>query len=92
MKFFFFLFSYPSSYIDRQFRKFLFEYISSTSFLPIIYEEQQFKRMRQNILGQPTSQQSQVAISAATADLGNYPTIEESIQTTAVLNNKQRKQ
>ncbi len=44
--------------------------------------------MRQNILGQPTFSQSQAAMSAATADLDNYPSIdEESIQTTA--NNKQ---
>jgi hypothetical protein len=80
----FFLFSYPSSFIDKQFRKFLYEYISLTSFLPIINDEQQFKRIRQNILKQPTSQQSQVAISAATADLDNDPTTneEESIQAT----------
>jgi hypothetical protein len=88
--FFFFLFSYPSSFIDKQFRKFLYEYISLTSFLPLINDKQQFKRMRQNILGQPTPQQSQVAISAATADLDNYSTNEESIQTTTTIsNNKQ---
>lgn len=87
----FFSFSYPSSFINEQFRKFLYEYIPITSFLPIINDEQQFEHMRQNILGQPTSQQSQVAISAATADLDNDPpTNEESIQTTAQINNKQK--
>ncbi len=82
--------SYPSSFIDKQFRKFLYEYISLTSFLPIINDEQEFKPIRQHILGQPTPQQSQVTISAATADLDNYPTNEESIHTTAIVNNKQK--
>jgi hypothetical protein len=50
-------FSYSSSFIDRQFRNFSLEYMShSSSFLPIINDEQQFKRMRQNKLGQPTPQ------------------------------------
>jgi hypothetical protein len=43
--------------------------------------------IRQNILGQPTPRQSQVAISAATADLDNNQTDEvESIQRTNILN------
>jgi len=50
-------------------------------------DEQQFKRMRQNILGQPTPPQSQAAISAATADLDNEQTDEKSIQTTDISNN-----
>jgi len=58
-----------------------------TSFLPIINDEQQFKQMRQNILGQPTPQQSQVANSAATADLDNNQTDEEAIRTTEISNN-----
>jgi hypothetical protein len=60
---------------------------SSSSFLPIVNNEQEFKRMRQNILGQPTPQQTQVAISAATADLDNNPTDQEVIQTTNISKN-----
>lgn len=82
--------SYPSSFIDKHVRKFLYEYIPSTSFLPMLNDEQQFKRIRQHILGQPTPQQSQVAMSAASADLDNYPTNEQAIEkATNVLNNKQ---
>ena len=77
-------FSYPSSFIEKQFRKFSCTHMSSvsSSFLPIIHNEQEFKRIRQNILGQPTPQQTQVAINATTADLDNNPTDQEVIQTT----------
>ncbi|CAF1489648.1 unnamed protein product [Didymodactylos carnosus] len=78
-------------FIDKQFRKFSIEYMSSTlSFLSIINDEQQFKRIRQNILRQPTHQQLQVAISAATVDLDNDQTDEESIQRTDILNNTEK--
>jgi hypothetical protein len=85
-------FSYPSSFIEKQFRKFSLAHMSSTpsSFLPIIYDEQEFKRIRRNILGQPTPQQTQVAISATTADLDNNPTDQEVIQTTDVSNNMKK--
>ena len=64
------IFRYPSTFIDKKFRKFFNGYISSYSpFLPIITDEEQFKRMRQNILKQPTHRQSQVAFIASIADL-----------------------
>ena len=67
-------FSYPSSFIDDQFGKFFDEYTYPTSFLKIIENEQQFSLLRQEILGQPTPEQSQVAASAATADIDNEQT------------------
>lgn len=68
-----FLFSYPSSFIHHQFQQFFKEYIQLSPFLPSIENEQQFHVIRQTILNQPTSQQSQIAMSAATADLDNDP-------------------
>jgi len=51
-------FSYPSTFIDNEFFKFFFEYISTSPFLPFIDDEKQFFRMRQQMLGQPTQRQS----------------------------------
>ena len=60
-------FRYPSSFIDKQFRKFFIDYISLSSiFLPIVTDEQQFERMRQNMLRQRTREQSP-------AELDNNP-------------------
>ena len=60
-------FRYPSSFIDKQFRKFFIDYISSSSiFLRIATYEQQFERMRQNMLRQRTREQSP-------AELDNNP-------------------
>ena len=74
--------SYPSSFIEKEFRTFSVEYMSSSPFLSTMNDEQQFIRMRQNILRQPTRQQSQVTLSAATADLDNHPTDGNVMQTT----------
>jgi len=71
------LFSYPSTFIDNEFHKFFFEYGSTSPFLPLIVDEKQFFCMRQTLLGQPTQRQSQVALSAATADIDNDPTDEQ---------------
>jgi hypothetical protein len=83
-------FSYPSSFIDSQFRKYISEYIRSSSFLPFITDEKQFRLLRHKILGQPTPRQSQVATSAATANIDNDQTddtkeikLNESIKKTA---------
>ena len=61
-------FRHPSSFIDKQFGKFFIDYISSSSsiFLPIVTDEQQFERMRQNMLRQRTREQSP-------AELDNNP-------------------
>ncbi len=70
------LFSYPSTFIDNQFHKFFFEYISSSP-SPFITDEKQFFLMCHNIIDQPTPRQSQVAMRAATANIDNDPTDEE---------------
>ncbi|CAF3519163.1 unnamed protein product, partial [Rotaria socialis] len=67
---------YPSSFIEKQFRNFFSEYINSSSFLPFIDNETQFVAMRNKILNLPTVRQSQVSISAATADIDNDQTDE----------------
>ncbi|CAF3367311.1 unnamed protein product [Rotaria socialis] len=67
---------YPSTFIDREFQKFFFGYISSTSFLPIIDDEKQFLKMHRKLLDQPTLGQSQAAFSAAMADIDNDQTDE----------------
>lgn len=67
-------FSYPSTFITNEFRKFFFEYISSSQFLSYIVDEQHFLNMRAKLLGEPTQRQSQVALNAATADLYNEQT------------------
>ncbi len=73
------LFSYPSTFIDDQFQKFFFEYMSSSSspFLPFITDEKEFFLMRHKKIDQPTPRQSQVAMSAATAAINNDQTDEE---------------
>ncbi|CAF4270332.1 unnamed protein product [Rotaria magnacalcarata] len=67
---------YPSTFMDREFLKFFFGYISSTSFLPIIDDEKQFLKMHRKLLDQPTLSQSQAALSAAMADIDNDQTDE----------------
>jgi hypothetical protein len=83
-------FIYPSSFIDNQFQKYFSEYIGSSSFLPFITDGKQFRLLRHKIMGQPTPRQSQVAASAATANIDNDQTddkkeikLNESIKKTA---------
>ncbi|CAF3604374.1 unnamed protein product [Rotaria socialis] len=77
----------PSSFIEKQFQKFFSEYINSSSFLPFIDNETQFVTMRNKIRNLPTARQSQVSISAATADIDNdqtdEPQNEPTVTTTA---------
>ncbi|CAF3586434.1 unnamed protein product, partial [Adineta steineri] len=85
---------YPFTFIDQQFRKFSIEHISSSSsspFLPIICNQQQFIHTRQNILRKPTRQQSQIAISIATTDLDNKSTNENVLHTTPILRTEANK-
>lgn len=58
------IFSYPTIYLNTQFRKFLTEhniYDSQTSILPIITQERDFFNIRQRLITLPTRRQSQVA-------------------------------
>ena len=60
-------FSYPSNFIDNEFRKFFPEHISMSPFLPFITDEQQFLILNKQFLTEPTARQSKLATSAATA-------------------------
>jgi hypothetical protein len=65
-------FSYPSTYINKQFQEFFADYLSSSwssSLLPFINDEDNFLLLRQKILAQPTTKQAEVAISAASVDI-----------------------
>jgi hypothetical protein len=53
-------FSYPTAYIDKQFRKMLGDCISSTSIIPVIENEYKFIQLRKKLMGQPTARQSQL--------------------------------
>ncbi|CAF3424348.1 unnamed protein product, partial [Rotaria socialis] len=68
---------YPSSFIDKIFRKFFSGYISSRSFLPFLDNEAQFLQMRIALSGQPSRQQSQVEMRIATLTTDNEHLIEE---------------
>ncbi|CAM4912770.1 unnamed protein product [Rotaria socialis] len=68
---------YPSSFIDKIFRKFLSGYISSRSFLPFLDNEDQFLHMRIALSGQPRRQQSQVEMRIETLTTNNEHLIEE---------------
>ncbi|CAF4936211.1 unnamed protein product, partial [Rotaria socialis] len=52
-------------------------YISTSPFSPLIDDEKKFFQFRQKLLGEPTPRQSQVALSAATADIDNDPDTDE---------------
>ncbi|CAF2161870.1 unnamed protein product [Rotaria magnacalcarata] len=68
---------YPSSFIDKTFRKFFSGYISSRSFLPFLDNERQFSQMRIALSGQPSRQQSQVEMRIATLTNDNDHLVED---------------
>ncbi|CAF1255732.1 unnamed protein product [Adineta ricciae] len=73
---------YPPSYIEKQFEKFYFQYVSSLALLsPSFNNEKEFFLMHNKLLDQPTARQSQVAQSAARADLHTYQMNDTNIQT-----------
>jgi hypothetical protein len=65
--------SYPSTFIENEFHKYFSEDKFKSPFLPFIDDEQKYFLMRNEILDQPTPRQSQVAMSAALADIDNDP-------------------
>ncbi|CAM4828303.1 unnamed protein product, partial [Rotaria magnacalcarata] len=73
---------YPSTFIENEFHKYFSDYISTSPFLPSIDNEKNFFQFRKKLSGQPTPRQSQVALSAATADIDNDPEADERKQTT----------
>jgi len=76
------LFSYPSTFIDQQFEHFFSKYIAPWSFIPYIFTEDQFNVIHQDLSEHTTPRQSQVAFSAAKADLDNDQTDHEHATTT----------
>ena len=64
------IFSYPSTYINAQFQQFFMKYISSasSSILALIDSEEEFFKLRKQLLLQPTIKQILVNKSAATVD------------------------
>ncbi|CAF2025721.1 unnamed protein product, partial [Rotaria magnacalcarata] len=56
---------YPLTFIENEFKKYFFDYKSTSPFLQYIDKEKNYIDMRQTLLGQPTFRQSQVALSAA---------------------------
>lgn len=64
-------YSYPSTFIENEFKKYFSENISNSPFLNFIDDENKYNQTRQKILGQPTLRQSQVAMSAAQANIDN---------------------
>ncbi|CAF5060427.1 unnamed protein product [Rotaria magnacalcarata] len=87
-------FSYPSSFIDKTFRKFFSGYISSRSFLPFRDNESQFSQMRIALSGQASRQQSQVELRIATLTNDNDQLVEDSDKKEEIIiqeNNKPNK-
>ncbi len=77
------LFSYPSTFIEKEFRKHFHEYLPSTSFLPYITDEQHFSLIRNKSFNQSIDSQSQMTQNLSTTDIRNNST--HSIQTTTEL-------
>ena len=65
-------FSYPTAYIDKQFRKVLVDCISSTSIIPVIENEYKFIQLRKKLMGQPTARQSQLEAQIVQDTLDNH--------------------
>ncbi len=67
-------FSYSSSFIENEYRKFFNEYITSSPLLlPFIDNEDKFFRMRQTLLGQQKAHQSQVTNNVARSIIYDNP-------------------
>ncbi|CAF1515433.1 unnamed protein product [Rotaria magnacalcarata] len=72
---------YPTTYIDKQFRKIFGNYITSNSILPLINNEDKFFRLRKEHMKQPTAQHSQVEARIAQFEQNNAEVlVEERIQ------------
>ncbi|CAF3286816.1 unnamed protein product [Rotaria socialis] len=70
-------YSYPSSFIDKTFRKFFSGYVTSQSFRPFFDNEAQFIQMRNGLSGQPSRKQSQVEMRIATLTNDNDHLVED---------------
>ncbi len=87
----FYSFSYPSTYINKQFQEFFADYLSpswSSSLLPFINDENNFPLLRQKILAQPTAKQAEVAISAASVNIARNQ--QNGVMETSIKRNKDK--
>ena len=53
-------FRYPTTYIDKQFRKVFADYVPDSSLLSILVDENQFHQLRRKLMDQPTPRQNQI--------------------------------
>ena len=56
-------------FIEDQFRKFFMGFSSISPFLPCVDDKEQFYRMREKQLEQPTTRQSQIAMDVDSASI-----------------------
>ena len=64
-------FSYSSTFIEKEFRKYFHEYLLSTSLLPYITDEQQFSLLRNKLFHPSTDQQSKTTQNVSNTDIQN---------------------
>ena len=83
--------SYPPLFIEKELRKFHHEHLSTSPFLPFIDSEKEFFLVRDKLSSQPTTRQSQVARSAAAADIPNNPSKETTKTIPQHANEKEKK-
>jgi len=55
------LYRYPSKYIDKHFQEFFNQYLSISSLVPYIYDENQFLIIRNKLFPQPSIKEMQTA-------------------------------
>ncbi|CAF1348914.1 unnamed protein product [Adineta steineri] len=89
---------YPSSIIHKEFQKFFLKYIPTSilpSYLPFVQHEKEFVLMRNQIMGQPTSRQSQVAMNITNANDNNNDHTNQSdtipTDSISIIQNKKKK-
>jgi len=74
-------FSYPSFFIEKEFRKFFLESISSSPFLPFITNENEFSITRHKLLNiQTVEQPSIITINATRTNFENNQIHEKNLQ------------
>ena len=83
---------YPSTYVDKQFRKVLDNCISPNSILPSIDSEEQFIQLRKNYMNSPAARHSQVEARIAQSNETNEEIpVEQHNTTTSIKTKRQNK-
>lgn len=82
--------SYPSIYINEQFQKFLLKYLSTTSsILPLIDNEEQYFILRKTLSTQPSVKQ--ILIDKSAANVGNIIKDQHHQENETAINDKYKK-